>query len=150
MTKWCYNYDSGEYEYIVDKGDKKLRGYYDIAKERWVGQDYSITVKFYNKLTVPEGGASLVFFFASMPVSGVTLTISGVTSDKKVYTKTAAKAVDIEQGLMTYMNVNMSQSTSPTDYSGNYIITDYSRDSPGISRLAIGRTVWLNSMSNLD
>ena len=101
-------------------GDENIVGYYTIDSNTWSGQSNGITVNV--NRNVPDGG-ELVIYFVSMPVEGVTLTVTATTSDN-IYSKTFTKTISFVENEVTVFGVNNLTKTGKVNYSGTYVLTN--------------------------
>lgn len=105
---------------VVSGGDKKIVGFYTPDSQSWDGQGVEITVNV--NRTVSSTG-ELVVYFVTMPVEGVTLTVTATTSEN-IYSKTFTKTINFVENQVTVFGVSGLTKTEKVDYSGTYVLTN--------------------------
>lgn len=105
---------------VISGGDKKIVGYYTPDSQSWDGQGADLTVNV--NRTVPSSG-ELVVYFVTMPVEGVTLTVTATTSEN-IYSKTFTKTINFVENQVTVFGVSNLTKTEKVDYSGTYVLTN--------------------------
>ena len=105
---------------VISGGDKKIVGYYTPDSQSWDGQGADITVNV-NRTASSEG--ELVVYFVTMPVEGVTLTVTATTPEN-IYSKTFTKAINFVENQVTVFGVSGLKKTQKVDYSGTYVLTN--------------------------